>query len=195
MAGLKLTLIAQGATRATRLLTFPLDEPLEPKAEAKLPALAQALGRVEKTWASPALAAQQMASLLGLKAKTDPALRGVDYGAWAGKRLEDVQQAQPEALALWMRDPAFAPPDGEALEALLIRVRKRLKQAEAQQGKAVMIAHTAWLRAAVIVLLDANPSAFWRIDVAPLSCCRFSFAMGRWAVQAVNEQPREADAA
>jgi len=185
---LRLTLIAHGATAATRDARFPRDEPLEAAANTKAAALARHIGRVDVAWSSPALCSMQTAEALGLMVSIQPLLADIDHGAWAGKSLAEVEAADPAGLAQWTEDPAAAPHGGEAVEHLLQRIRVWLEQAANESGRIVAVTHPAVIRAAAVVALDAPPKSFWRIDIEPLSLSRLDSHAGRWTVRILNAE-------
>ena len=117
---LQITWIAHGATAAARRAAFPGDEPLEDKARAKAAGLAPALGRADHVLVAPERRAQQTAEALGQTGRTDGQLRDCDHGSWAGRSLAEIQAEAPEALAVWLSDPA-ANPHGEESNAEMIR--------------------------------------------------------------------------
>ncbi len=163
---LRLTLICQAATAATRAARFAgADEAIEPRGQAAAAALAGTLGRIDAAWSSPALAARQTAAALGLQAAPEPALADLDCAAWIGRSLDEV----PE-LAAWLTDPDVAPHGGETRRALLGRVGAWLDAQRRGTGRVVAVTHAAVVRAAIVIALGAPASAFWRLDVAPL--CR-----------------------
>lgn len=183
---LRLTLISHAATGATRAAAFPLDEPLEPQGHAKAAALAGDMGRVDTAWTSPALRALQTAEALGLDASVDPALADIDLRHWAGKSLADVEALDPVGLRRWMDDPGSAPHGGESIESLLRRVAGWLDTVAGRTGRIVAVTHAAVIRAAAVVVLDASPRSFWRIDVEPLCFSRFQARDGRWTMCCLN---------
>jgi broad specificity phosphatase PhoE len=183
---LRLTFIAHGATLATRTARFPNDEPLEPASLVKAVALGPRLDRVDAAWTSPALRAVQTADALGLSAKIDSRLADIGLGHWAGKTLDDVGADDQAGLARWMEDPAAAPHGGESVSHLLTRLAEWLADNGDRDGRFVAVTHSAVIRAAAIVALDADPRSFWRIDIAPLSCSRFDARSGRWSVHSLN---------
>jgi Histidine phosphatase superfamily (branch 1) len=71
----RLTLICDGATAATRVAAFPLDEPLEDRALSRAAVLGQALRRADRALTSPALRARQTAAALSLDAAVTPSAR------------------------------------------------------------------------------------------------------------------------
>src|SRR5690348_81282 len=81
----RLTLLCHAATAATRAAAFPLDEPLEAASRASAAALAPRLGRHDRCLTSPALRARETVAALGRDAATEPALRDLAMGAWAGR--------------------------------------------------------------------------------------------------------------
>jgi broad specificity phosphatase PhoE len=184
----RLTLIAHGATAATRDARFPRDEPLEAAAEAKAQSLAKHIGRVDVAWTSPALRTVQTAEALGLVTSIQPLLADIDLGAWAGKSLVEVEAADPTGLARWMDDPAAAPHGGEAVEHLLQRIGVWLDQTGTENGRIIAVTHPAVIRAAAIIALDAPPKSFWRIDIEPLSLSRLDSHAGRWTVRILNAE-------
>lgn len=171
---MRMTLICHGATAATRMAAFPLDEPLEARALEHTASLHDAVPHAARILTSPALRARQTAEALGLHAEIDAALRECDYGRWAGGKLKDLQAAEPDAIALWLSDISAAPHGGEAFSGLFRRVSAWLDQAMAGDGDIVAITHSTVIRAAIVHLLAAPLASFWRIDVEPLSMVELS---------------------
>jgi broad specificity phosphatase PhoE len=182
----RLTLICHASTRAVRAAAFPTDEPLDPSGLAKATALAAELRRVDVAWTSPALRARQAAAALNLKAVVEPALKDLDYGAWAGRSFDEVAATDPDALASWTSDCAATPHGGESILELLDRTAEWLDRIATGQSQVVAITHAAVARAAIIITLDAKPAAFWRIDVAPLCRVRLRGDRGRWSLLSMN---------
>lgn len=178
----RLDLIAHGATAATRGARFPDDEALEDGAAAP----GRRLKSYDAVLSAPARAAVETARAFGLEAQVEPALRDCDYGRWRGLGLKDVAGQEPDAFANWLADPAAAPHGGELLVALLERTRAWLSACLPRDGAVLAITHAAVVRAAVVCALGAPASAFWRIDVAPLSLARMSGRAGRWNLQALG---------
>ena len=183
---LRLTLIAHAATDATRRAAFPVDEGLEPQGAGTANALATKLGRVDVTWVGPSLRTRQTAAALGLTASVDPALRDIDLGAWAGRSVSEIVAMDAEGLARWTTDPDAAPHGGEAVSKVLRRVALWLGAMQHVQGRVVAVTHAAVIRAAVIVILDASPRSFWRIDVEPLCFVRLQAHANRWTLRFVE---------
>ncbi len=182
----RLDLIAHGASLATRAARFPDDEALEASAVVALEALSGRLRCYGRVVTAPARAARETAAALGLGADVEPALRDCDYGRWRGLALGDVAAREPGGFAAWLGDPAAAPHCGESLAALILRVRAWLAESLARDGATLAITHASVVRAAIVSALGASSSAFWRIDVPPLSLARLSGCDGRWNLVALG---------
>jgi broad specificity phosphatase PhoE len=182
----RLDLLAHGATAATRAARFPDDEPLEPSALGAVEALRGRLRLYPQVLTASARAARETAHALGFDAEAEPALRDCDYGRWRGLASKDVAEREANAFAAWLGDPAAAPHGGESLAILIERIGAWLAQALAREGATLAVTHAAVVRAAIVHALGASPSAFARIDVAPLSLARLSGHAGRWNLVALG---------
>jgi broad specificity phosphatase PhoE len=176
----RLTLVAHASTAATARALFSRDEGLEPRGAAAA-AAASAPRRITRAVCSPARAAVETATALGLAATVDARLADWHLGEWRGRALDDVAAAHPAEVAAWLADPDAVPHGGESLTALLARVAGWL--AGVGEGHTVAITHAAVVRAAVVVTLGAPPAGFWRIDVAPLTATVLRGGPGRWTVR------------
>lgn len=181
----RLTLICAAPTSANRIFAFPADEPAESKALAELPALATRLPHADRFFVSPALAARQTAEALGLTATIEPLLQDCDYGNWTGRTLNALQAEEPASVLEWLQDPAVAPHGGESVEDVISRTHDWLTALA--DGQILAVAHAPVIRAAIVHALGAPASAFWRIDVGPLSSVRLSGAHGRWNLSALED--------
>ncbi len=58
----------------------------------------------------------------------DPNLRECNMGQWEGQRVDDIEVRQKSAYRQWCtRDESFAPPSGESVNDMKLRVRKALR--------------------------------------------------------------------
>ncbi len=176
---LRLTLVCQAASAATRRAAFPGDDPAEAAALREAAALSARLPARPRAWTSPAQAARQTAAALGLAADVEPALSDCDYGAWRGLDLSEIPL---EALAAWRSDPSAAPHGGESLAVLCTRVGAWL-DGDLGSGPVAAVASASVLRAAVLHAMGAPVLSFWRIDVSPLAMARLHRVAGRWALR------------
>jgi broad specificity phosphatase PhoE len=181
----RLDLLAHGASAATRAARFPDDEGLEASAVGAIEALTGKLRPYAQVLTAPARAARETAASLGFEAEVEMALRDCDYGRWRGLASKDVAQREPDAFAAWLGDPTAAPHGGESIAALIERVGVWLTQSLARESATLAVTHAAVVRAAIVNALGA-PSAFARIDVAPLALARLTGHAGRWNLVALG---------
>jgi broad specificity phosphatase PhoE len=176
----RVILICHASTAAVREAAFPCDESLDEQGRTRAAALAGDLPRADRCWAGPELRARQTAEALRLNSEIEPLLRDCDYGSWRGRRLDELQRDEPEAVSVWLRDPEAAPHGGESLLALTRRVATWLAGQQTLHQQSIAVTHPAVIRAAIVNAIEATPQSFWRIDVAPLSCTRLSGNDNRW---------------
>jgi broad specificity phosphatase PhoE len=176
----RLILICHASTDAVRKAAFPADEPLDEQGRTAAAALAGRLPRADRCLTSPEPRTRQTAEALHLSAIVAPTLHECRYGNWGGRPLTDVQAQRPEAVALWLDDPAASPHGGETILSLMQRVAAWLTGEQTQQQQTIVVTHATIIRAAIVHALGAVPQSFWRIDIAPLSITRLSGADGRW---------------
>jgi broad specificity phosphatase PhoE len=183
----RLLLVRHASTDAVRAAAFGADEPLDASGRDAAARLGARLPRADEVLASAARRAVETATLAGL-AVSGSAPGECDFGRWAGRSLKDVAAGDEAGVRAWMTDPDAAPHGGESLTGMLARVRAWLTVQASGSGTAVAITHAGVVKAAVVAALDAPPSAFWRIDVAPLSITELHAHDGRWTVTRVNDR-------
>lgn len=193
---LRLHLICHAPGAANHAQIFRADEPLDAIGLKKLACVVGPSVSDARVLCSPALQAVQTADALGFDALPEPLLRDCDYGRWAGLSLDYVYAQHPEHIAQWLQDPAAAPHGGESIVDLISRAGGwlgALQYSETQDKKhdIIAITHASVIRAAVVFALGAPASAFWRIDVAPLSLTRLSGHQMRWNLSSLGDLPRK----
>jgi broad specificity phosphatase PhoE len=167
-----LRLVAAAPTRALRRAEFGGDPDLDQGGRSATRARRPAFGRAATWVCGPSRAARQTAAALGGDPQVEPALADIDYGAWTGRTLDQVDPGR------WLTDPSFAPPGGESLAAVSARVGGWL---ETRAGAdLVAVAHPAIVRAAVAYALRLPADGIWHLDVAPLATLRLTHRAGRW---------------
>ncbi len=177
------TLLAHAPTSATAAAAFPGDELLDARGRAWAEAGSGSL-RAERVVCAPEPACRETCDLLGFPPAVDGGLRGWDLGSWAGRTLDAVAAEQPDEVATWLADPAAAPHGGESLTALVVRVRRWLERA--QPGHTLAVCSPAIVRAAVVAVLDAPDTAFWRVDIAPMTVTDLRGGPVRWTARAIG---------
>lgn len=172
-----IVLLRHGRTRsnASGLLLGRADPPLdavgERQAELAAAALAASPDRsVRRIVSSPlvrtATTAAAVGAATGLDVEFDDRFLELDYGRWDERPLADVTAAE---WAAWRADPSFAPPGGESLSELGVRVRAALEDlaGSASAGDVVVVTHVSPIKAAVAWALGVGDEIAWRMFVAP----------------------------
>ncbi|WP_027061653.1 histidine phosphatase family protein [Mesorhizobium loti] len=180
----RLTMICNGATTATRRAAFPGDEPLEPRSLALAKAMRGTLRRADREWTAPALRARQTAEALALEASVEPLLADQDHGRWAGRSFEEVQAEQPEGIGAWLTEPNAAPHGGESLAEVARRTSDLMDRLMAERGHTIAVTHASIIRTAILHVLGAPLAASWKIDIEPLSITDFRSDGRRWVLRA-----------
>ena len=134
----------------------------------------------------PARRAIETATALNFSAKTDPQLRDMDLGRWAGRTFSDIEASEPQDLLQWLSDPSANPHGGELVEQLLERVRIWLGDAAQTRGRIAAVTHPSVIRAAIVVAIEATPLSFWRIDIAPLGVVELGSNGMRWTLKSIS---------
>ena len=96
----------------------------------------------------------------------DPRLREVGFGAWEGRRHEDVRDADPAAYYAFFRDAVnHRPPGSEPLDAFYGRVKEGLLALfdEHTEGHVLLVGHLGVMRAAAALALEMPLSALYRL--------------------------------
>jgi broad specificity phosphatase PhoE len=128
----------------------------------------------------PELRCAQTASTLGWESVVvDDAVADLDNGSWRGKSLGDVAR---DDLLSWLTDPDAAPHGGESVRDVLDRVSAWL-DGLGEVGRLGVVTSPAVVRAVVLTSLGAPASAFWRVDVAPLTVTHVYGSAGRWTMR------------
>jgi broad specificity phosphatase PhoE len=170
---MRLVLVTHAATAATRTAAFPRDEPPEPAGLAAAAAAAGAFGRLAHVLTSPArrcvVTAEALGLALGLAPEHEPALCDADPGEWAGRTLDEVATAEPGAVTAWLTDPSVAPPGGESVAQVRARAADWLRSLPEASAGTLAVTHSAVVRVLVLEVLGAPDTAFWRLDVGPLT--------------------------
>lgn len=188
MIAVRVTLIAAAATSTVRRAAFPGDAAMDSGGMRRARLSAGLVAGGKRVLISPAVAARQTAEALGLVGETVPALSDCDYGRWAGRSLEAVGSAEPEALAAWLEDEAAAPHGGESHRQLKARVAQWLDGVAALGGHTIAVTHAAVIRAAIVHAIEAGPRSFWRIDIAPLSQTLLTHSHDRWRLRGIGNR-------
>jgi broad specificity phosphatase PhoE len=112
--------------------------------------------------------AREIASVLGVAVETDDRLLEVAYGEWDGRKLGDVS---PDEWRQWIDDESFAPPGGESLTSVVVRVGEFCSDRLRADETLIAVSHVSPIKAAVVWALGIGAPAIWRmhLDVASVT--------------------------
>lgn len=119
--------------------------------------------RIDRVACSPWLRArgpaERVALALGVPVAYDARLSEFAFGEWEGKRYADLEANDPR-FAAWMNAfTALAPPGGERLDELLVRVRAAFADLASTSDAVLVIAHGGPIRA-LRAIARGEPFAF-----------------------------------
>jgi broad specificity phosphatase PhoE len=183
-----LIVVRHGRTEANAaglLLGRRLDPGLDPLGRRQAEALAAVLPEVDRVVTSPLARTRETAAAFGRPVEIDERWAEVDYGDLDGTPLADVPA---ELWARWRADTSFAPPGGESLHDLGLRVRAAAADltADAAERHVVVVTHVSPVKAAMAWALGVGDEVAWRAFVAPASITRIAVRGGVPSLHAFN---------
>jgi alpha-ribazole phosphatase len=163
------------------------DAPADVSDAAAFAALRARLPKNAFAVCSPARRAWETAAALGLDPIKEPNFREQDFGAWTGRRHNDLVAELGAAYQDFWKSPASNPlPGGETFVDQISRARAGL--AALPPGDVVLVAHSGTIRAVLAIALDLAPDGALRFVIDPLSLTRIDRLDGGWRVVAVNQR-------
>ncbi len=183
--------VRHGETEANRqrLALGRADPSLTERGREQAAALAARIEPLEvaTVFASPLLRAREtaapIAAAVGAEVVVDDRLIELDYGEWDGRSFPDLP---PDALARWRTDPTFAPPGGESLRAVALRVAGLCT--ELLDGPTVVaVSHVSPIKAAVTWALGASEELGWRMFLDLASITRIAGRNGQASLIGYND--------
>jgi alpha-ribazole phosphatase len=136
---------------------------------------------------SPARRTSETAIALGLDPARQVLFREQDFGAWTGRRHNDLVAEFGDAYRDFWKSPASnAPPGGESFVDQVRRTADGL--AALPSGDVILVVHSGTVRAALAIALDLTADAALRFVIDPLSLTRIDRLENGWRVVAVNRR-------
>lgn len=142
--------------------------------------MAEAFGRCcvqggyQAIYASPLNRTRQTvepaAKALGLQVQFRDGLKEIDYGAWEGMNLPEVEKQYAEAHQLWSADPVlYAPTGGETAADVWGRVLTVIEEIRSKfaDGPVLIVSHKATIRIAICELIGVDLHRFRRAFDCP----------------------------
>jgi alpha-ribazole phosphatase len=163
------------------------DAPADLGDTAGLAALKARLPQHAHAVCSPARRTFETAVALGLAPVKESAFGEQDFGAWTGRRHDDLVAELGEAYQAFWKSPATnRPPGGESFADQIVRARVGLASLPA--GDVILVVHSGTIRAVLATALDLAPDAALRFVIDPLSLTRIDRLATGWRVVAVNQR-------
>ena len=146
--------------------------------KARLPVRAHAV-------CSPMRRTRETADRLGLDAVDEADFSEQDFGAWTGRRHDDLAAELGAAYQQFWQLPATGrPPGGESFVDQIERAKSGL--ARLPDGDAVLVVHSGTIRAVLAIALALSPDSALRFMIDPLSLTRIDRFADGWRVGGVN---------
>jgi len=108
----------------------------------------------------------------------DGRLREVNFGDWEGMTYSEIKEKYPKALLERENDIyKSAPPNGETLENLTVRVRSLLDEllAKHENQTVLAVAHGGVLRVLLCCALNLHPTMYWQFYMSTASVSEVAF--------------------
>ena len=135
--------------------------------------------------ASPARRTLETAHALGLEPRSEPAFREQHFGAWTGRRHDDLAaELGDDYRAFWSQAAHNRPPGGESFCDQIARVGAGIDLLP--DGDVVLVVHSGTVRAALAIALDIPPERALGLVVDPWSLTRIDRLGTEWRVVCVN---------
>ncbi|WP_322795702.1 histidine phosphatase family protein [Tepidiforma sp.] len=172
------------------------DAPLTPRGVEQARALGRRLAgiRLDACYASDLTRALETARLAlgerGLAPAPDPALREIHYGEWELVPEPDARRTHPDCFAaMEAEDPAWQPPGGETLPAVVERTGRALDRIIARhRGQSVLVvSHGTAINCLLAGVLGLPLSHVFRIDVANCALFELEERNGRLYAVRLND--------
>jgi broad specificity phosphatase PhoE/ribonuclease HI len=159
-------------------------------------------GGVDAVVSSPLLrarrTAERVAGELGAEVVIEDDFRECDFGEWDGHTFTEVQQRWPDELTGWLGSTSVAPPGGESLDQVGVRVRAALDRLLARYpGRTVLlVAHVTPIKMLVRFALHAPEQSLFHMELAPASLGMIQYwADGTTSLRGFNDTGYLGDAA
>ena len=195
----RLLLIRHATTALTRRAAFPTSfgdrlveacEPLDAAGLRQSVRLRACLPEADECLVSHALRCAETARALGFERMISRSeLAECDFGAWAGRTLEQVHAQDPVGLRSWLEDPDATPHGGESLTRVRHRARRFLEERKRAAGTCVGIAPGGFTKAALLEVLQLPSFALWQLDLAPCSVTELHPGPASWRIVRLNWTP------
>ena len=121
---------------------------------------------------------------------SDPRLREVNFGDWEGLTYDEIKVKYPETLAAWESDIfKNAPPSGETLEQLAIRVQSMLDELREkhEDQNILIVAHGGVLQTLICLALKLPSTMYWQFHLSTASLSELAFYPAGAILNSLND--------
>jgi len=182
-----LWLIRHAPVDGTRGVIHGPDAPADVSDAAAFAALKAKLPPNAFAVCSPARRTLETALALRIAPVEQACFREQDFGAWTGRRHNDLIAELGDTYRDFWKSPASnRPPGGESFVDQISRTADGL--VALPSGDVLLVVHSGTIRAALAIALDLSPEAALRFVVNPLSLTRIDRLDNGWRVVAVNQR-------
>ncbi|ABD87452.1 histidine phosphatase family protein [Rhodopseudomonas palustris] len=185
MTETRLWLVRHAPVAGPRGVIHDADAPADIGDAAAFAALRARLPADAACFASSSRRTMETAAALALQPIAEPKFREQHFGAWTGRRHEELARELGDAYTAFWRAPADnRPPGGESFADQILRVRDGFDRLPA--GDVVLVVHSGTVRAALAIALEIAPEPALRFVIDPLSLTRIDRLDAGWRVVYVN---------
>lgn len=130
---------------------------------------------IARIFASPLVRAQQTAQeiskVLNAPVETVEEFTDMNFGAWEGVALREVERLYTEEFSLWRKEPQkLKVKGGESLAQVRDRMRKGIERIlSGEERDCVIVTHRVLCKLAILHALNIPNSHFWNIKFDPAS--------------------------
>jgi broad specificity phosphatase PhoE len=183
-----LILVRHGRTAANRsgLLQGRRDLPLDELGRAQAQACGSAIPADVQVISSPLVRAVETGQAINPELTIDERWIEFDYGDYDGLPISELPSGIWDE---WHLNTAFAPPGGESLLDLDLRVRAACEDIRplAQDRDIVVVSHVGPIKSAVAWALGVGVEISWRCHLDVASLCRIDFTQRGPMLRSFND--------
>ena len=120
----------------------------------------------------------------------DSRLREVNFGDWEGLTYDEIRAKHPDPLAAWEADIfKNAPPNGETLEGLAVRVQSMLDELREkhEDQNILIVAHGGVLQTLICLAFKLPPTMYWQFHLSTASLSELAFYPAGAILNSLND--------
>lgn len=144
----------------------------------------------KRVYYSPLVRTEETLKFLELEGIDDIRIRELDFGIFAGKNHEEVEEAFPEEFEMWNKDIyGYSIPEGESLLENYERLKDFLEDIIKKDENVLLVTHAGVIRLIFSWVFD-NPEYFFKFKVTNGSINIVSIEDNYKYIKKINYNPR-----